>query len=66
MDYEDPVATAIFAPASEVAAYADARKLSLLLRLSNMDRLTDREFRRFAQACAATPMPRSNTDTAGQ
>lgn len=55
VEYEDPVATAIFAPDAEIAALAPERKLDLLLRLAGNGRLTDREFRRFAQACAKRP-----------
>jgi hypothetical protein len=52
MAYEDPVATAIFAPEEEIAAYSSIKKLELLLKLSDNDRLTDHEYRRFARACA--------------
>lgn len=54
MDYEDPVAIAIFAPTKEIERYPTQRKLELLLSLSANGRLTDAEFRRFAQACAGT------------
>jgi hypothetical protein len=61
IDWEDPVAIAIFAPEAEVAAYSEDRKLSLLLRLAGNDRLTDAEFRRFAQLCAAVT-PKASAD----
>lgn len=47
--YEDPIATAIFAPDSELRALSEIEKYSLILRTVSNDRLTGAEFRRFAR-----------------
>lgn len=50
MPNEDPVATAIFAPEEEVRGYTHETMWDLIMRLSDNDRLTDHEFRRFIRA----------------
>lgn len=48
-EYEDPVATAIFAPSDEVRGYSQDRMFRLIMQLADNDRLTDSEFRRFVR-----------------
>jgi hypothetical protein len=50
VEYEDPVAVAIFAPAEDVRGYSANRMFDLIMRTADNDRLTDAEFRRFVRS----------------